>query len=303
MYYQTGKYAEALVAFEQALDINSQSVNAMQGLAAVYEKELRLDEAEELLQRAISLQPGNWRAIDSLGAFLFMGGRYSEAADAYRMVVALDSVNWQGLGNLGSALLMSGDFAEAAIALQRSIEIEPDRSNLSNLAINYYYLGRFDKAVSIHRKAVKLFPGSDVAWLNLADALAFSSESGLAAATYGKSAELSEKLLAVDSRNSMTLCRLAWATAMLGNGPRADELIDRARESAPNNPYVHYYEALLRTRNGAYDAALDSLGLALDSGFPRIMLVSEPLLADLRGSERFSALLTDPLRESQAIQE
>ena len=64
-----------------------------------------------------------------------------------------------------------------------------------------------------------------------------------------------------------------------------------------------YYEALLRTRNGAYDAALDSLELALDSGFPRIMLVSEPLLADLRDSERFSALLDAPLRESQSIQE
>jgi TolB-like protein/tetratricopeptide (TPR) repeat protein/DNA-binding winged helix-turn-helix (wHTH) protein len=303
LYYQTGNNAEGQEAFEQALAINPQDVNAMQGLAAVYEKQLRFDEAEELFERAIDLQPGNWRSIDSLGAFLFAGGRYSEAADAYRMVVSLDPLNWQGLGNLGSTLLMSGDFAEAAIALERSIEIAPDRSNLSNLAINYYYLGEFDQAVSIHRKAVELFPESDVAWLNLADALVFSSESGLAAATYRKSAELSEKLLRVDPRDSMTLCRLAWATAMLRNGPRAEELINRARESAPNNPYVHYYEALLRTRNGAYDAALDSLEVALDSGFPRIMLVSEPLLADLRDTERFSALVLDPLRENRAIQE
>jgi TolB-like protein/tetratricopeptide (TPR) repeat protein/DNA-binding winged helix-turn-helix (wHTH) protein len=303
LYYQTGNYVDGQAAFEQALAINPQDVNATQGLAAVYERQLRFDEAEELFERAIGLQPGNWRSIDSLGAFLFAGGRYGEAADAYRMVVSLDPLNWQGLGNLGSALLMSGNFAEAAIALQRSIEIAPDRSNLSNLAINYYYLGEFDQAVSIHRKAVELFPESDVAWLNLADALVFSSESGLAAATYRKSAELSEKLLRVDPRDSMTLCRLAWATAMLRNGPRAEELINRARESAPNNPYVHYYEALLRTRNGAYDAALDSLEIALDSGFPRIMLVSEPLLADLRDTERFSTLVLDPLRENQVIQE
>jgi hypothetical protein len=101
----------------------------------------------------------------------------------------------------------------------------------------------------------------------------------------------------------MTLCRSAWAAAMLGDGDLADELIRRAKISAPNNPYVHYYDALLKTRNGSHEAALDSLSVALDSGYPRIMLVSEPLLADLRDTKRFSVLVTDPLRESRAIQE
>ena len=298
LYRHTGKYAEGQVAFEQALEINAQYVPAMHGLSKVYENQKRFDEAEELLEQAIKLQPGNWRSINSLGGFLFASGRYDEAAETYRMIVSLDPDNWQGLGNLGSALLMTGDFPEAATALQRSIEIEPERTNLSNLAIIYYYLGRFDQSVAIHRDSVELFPESDVAWLNLADSLLFSNESELAREAYQKAAELSQKRLAVDARGAMTLCRTAWATAMLGDIARADEFMGRAKEIAPNNPYVYYYDALLKTKGGQHELALDALSIAVVNGYPRVMLVSEPLLFDLRETERFSTLVTEPLRES-----
>ena len=102
------------------------------------------------------------------------------------------------------------------MALQSSIEIERDRSNLSNLAIIYYYLGRFDESVEIHRESVERFPESEVAWLNLADSLLFSSGPAEADAAYRKAAELAEGSLAVDPNNPMTLCRAAWANAMIG---------------------------------------------------------------------------------------
>ena len=72
----------------------------------------------------------------------------------------------------------------------------------------------------------------------------------------------------------------------------------RAIESAPSNPYVHYYDALLKTKSGDDDAALDALSVALVNGYPRVMLVSEPLLADIRDTERFSVLVTAPMREN-----
>jgi len=303
LYLHTGRYEEGQAAYNRALDINAQSVPAMHGLSTIYENQRRLDEAEALLQEAIRLQPGNWRSLNSFGGFLFANGRYDEAADAYRMIVSLDPNNWQGLGNLGSALLMTGNFEEAATALQHSIEIEHERSNLSNLAIIYYYLGRFDESVAIHRESVDLFPESDIAWLNLADSLLFSSESGQAEAAYEKAAELSEKKLAIDPRGSMTLCRAAWATAMTGGTDRTADYMRRAIENAPSNPYVHYYDALLKTRSGDYDAALDALSVAIVNGYPRVMLVSEPLLADIRSTGRFSALVTAPMRENDRSEE
>ena len=294
LYQHTGRYEDGRVAYERALEINSQLVPAIDGLSDIYRKQQRYDEAEALLVEAVRLQPGNWRSLDSLGGFLFYNGRYEEAADAYRMILSLDPDNWQGLGNLGSALLMTGNFEEAASALQRSIDIERDRSYLSNLAIIYYYLGQFDDSVAIHRESVGMSPESEVAWLNLADSLLFSSESAEAGAAYRKAAELSENTLAIDPKSSLTLCIGAWANAMTGNPGRAEDYIRRAIESTPSNPYVHYYDALLKAKSGDHDAALDALSVALVNGYPSVMLVSEPLLTDIRELERFSALVTYP---------
>lgn len=302
LYERTGKYEDSQAAYERALEINPQSVASMLGLALVYENKQRFDDAEALLTEAIHLQPGNWRSINSLGGFLFASGRYEEAADAYRTIVALSPDNWQGLGNLGSALLMSGDFEQAATALQRSIEIERDRTNLSNLAIIFYYLGRFDESVAIHRESVDLFPDSDIAWLNLADSLLFSSETNDAEAAYKKAALLSEDKLAIDPKVPMTLCFAAWANAMIGDPNKARWYISQAKQSAPGNPYVHYYDALLKSRSEDYDAAIDALSIAIVNGFPRVMLIAEPHLRDVRDIERFQALVALPLKEEQGSQ-
>ena len=104
-------------------------------------------------------------------------------------------------------------------------------------------------------------------------------------------AELSEKKLALDPEDPMTLCRAAWAESMIGDVSKADEFMQRALQLAPNNPYVHYYDALLKTRSGDFDAALDALSVALVNDFPRAMLVAEPLLADLHDEGRYLTLI------------
>ena len=65
-------------------------MRAIKGLASVYRKEQRFDEAEELINKAIDLQPGNWNSINDLGGLLFNLGRYADAAHAYQRVVYLD---------------------------------------------------------------------------------------------------------------------------------------------------------------------------------------------------------------------
>lgn len=292
LYLEMGRDIEAEAAFLNALDINTQDALAMQGLALAYEKQGRFDEAEELLGRAILLQPGNWRTINTLGGFLFAGGRFREAAIAYKQVSILDPENWQGHGNLGSALLMAGEFEAAAVALQRSVEIHPDGLYYSNLGIIYYYLGQFDESVAIHRKAVKLPPNSSFDWINLGDALLYSSEPDKAPAAFQESVVIAESDLAVNPRNVEALYGMAWASAMLGDSEKANELINRAKRIDPTNPYVHYFDALVKTAEGAFDEALLALQLAVDRGYPAIMLENEPHLVDLKGSEQFSTTIS-----------
>jgi TolB-like protein/tetratricopeptide (TPR) repeat protein/DNA-binding winged helix-turn-helix (wHTH) protein len=294
LYLLTGRNTDAETAFERALDINGKDVQAIQGLSTVYELQQRFDEAEALLNESIRLQPGNWRSADALGGFLFANGRYVEAADAYRQVVLLDPGNWQGHGNLGSALLMAGQFEPAAAALKRALEIEPDQYYFSNLAIINYYTGQYDDAVAIHRKAIELSPDSNTSWLNLGDALLFSSEADQAQEAFRISAELARKNLAVNPMDALKLYELAWAVAMLGDVDESSELINRSKALDPENPYVHYFDALIKHHTGRDNAAIDALKTAVESGYPVVMLQSEPHLSGLRDLPDFHSLISSP---------
>jgi tetratricopeptide (TPR) repeat protein len=291
LHRRTGNNTEAGMAFRRALDINPQDVAAMRGLAMTLERQQRSDDAESLLLDAISLQPGNWHAINTLGEFYFINGRYADAAHAFRQVVFLDPDNWYGHGNLGSALLMAGDFSAGLESLQTSLQIRKDANFLSNLGVVYYYLGEFDRSVEIHRQAVLENPDSNSVWLNLGDALRFSSQADEAANAYRKAMNLSAEALAVNPNSTEDLYIQSWATAATGNEDQARVLMDRALRIAPNDPYVRYYDGLLKHQRGNSTDALDALRQAVDMGYPPRMLAADPLLSGLSGDSRFEAIV------------
>ena len=292
LYRRTGRIAEAETAFDKALRINDRDVDAMQGLARVYRRQQKFELAEEQLQKAIGSQPGNWRAINSYGGFLFATGRYEEAADAYRNLIFMDPRNFQARGNLGSALLMAGNYEEARSVLEESLEANPDRTFFSNLGIIHYYLGQFEESVIVHKKAVEQSPDDALMWLNLADALYFSGRRDEATEAFSRGADLALRQLDIDATNSEAMFSLAWAREMLGDSDEAQILVERGLEIMPGDPYGFYYDALIKTRLGQYDAAIHSLESAVAMGYPPRMLATEPYLAELRSRNDFQTLDT-----------
>ena len=262
----------------------------MRGMAAVLQRQQKFDEAETMLLTAIELQPGNWNNIDALGAHYFNTGQYSDAVNAYRRVVFLDPTNWRGLGNLGTALMLAGDFDAASGPLEESLSIEEDVDFLSNLGVIYYYLGQYDRAVELHRKALSEMPRSVSAWLNLGDALRFSSYPDEAASAYREASVLAaeEAIVAPNSADSLYL--RAWALASLGNRDEAGTLIRQALSIAPRDPYADYFDALIKVSGGDQAGALDALERAVANGYPMVMLTADPLLSDLRYEQEFSTL-------------
>ena len=250
-------------------------------------------EAERLLQRAIDLQPGNWQNINALGALYFFSGRYAEAAHAYRQVVFLDPENWMGYGNLGTALMMTGDFRGAVEPLNKSLDIEKYAYFLSSLGTVYYYLGEYDRSVEVHRQALELMPEANFIWSNLGDAMRFSSHSEQAAEAYAEAIRQSTALLETDPSSAFNIVVKAWASAAVGETEAAKTLIERALELAPNDPYIRYYDALLKFVDGDNRSAIDAIGAAIEMGYPVAMLAADPLLGELHGDRRFEQLLAN----------
>lgn len=85
----------------------------------------------------------------------------------------------------------------------------------------------------------------------------------------------------------------AWISAGLDDGARARALIDRALRLAPDDPYSHYYDALIHLAADNLVEAIDSLEVAARMGYSKPMLAADPHLAPLRTHSRFRAIVED----------
>ncbi|MGI9200150.1 MAG: tetratricopeptide repeat protein [Woeseiaceae bacterium] len=291
LYRRTGRSGEAEDLYQQVLNINAQDATAMRGLAQIRRRDQRFDEAESLMQEAIDLQPGNWSAINGLGNMYFGLGRYADAIDEYKKVVYLNPQNYITLGNMASANMMLGNFGDARDALRDSIAIEENATFQSNLGIAHYYLGDFSASVVAHRRAVELAPDSAGNWIGLADALYFSGDETSAQDAYVTAKLTALEQLSVSPDDIEALMYLAWSAAMTNDIDAAAAHAQRIVEMGPADPYSHYFDALVKLKAGDPDAAIDALGLSVETGYPLAMLAAEPILREIKDDRRFERLL------------
>jgi len=291
LYLATSRQAQAQSAYNEALAIDPRSVEAMRGLARVYRREQRYEEAERLLLMAVDLQPGNWRALNALGGFYFTSGRYREAAESFGQVAAIDETNFQALNNTGSALILAGEFDNGQAVLQKSLAIEETPGALSNLGIVHYYKRDFLRSVEVHRRAVEIAHGESLKWINLGDSLHFAGGDDEARDAFQRAVKLATDYLEVNPNSPGEILTLAWARQMLGETSEVRQLLARAIEMQPRDPYMYYYKALVEVQDGQLSLALDTLGDALEAGYPWRLLAAEPYLDPLRGDGALDALL------------
>jgi Flp pilus assembly protein TadD/TolB-like protein/DNA-binding winged helix-turn-helix (wHTH) protein len=289
---ERGNYEAAGAAFGRALAINQNSARSVIGLGGIYARQGRLAEAEAMFEQALTLEPGSWDAYNAYGGFLFNSGRYEEAARRYRDIVSLDGGNLVGWNNLGASLTLSGQFAEALLAYQRSIAIEPTQTSYSNLGMLHYYLGQIEEAATALQQATEIAPNDYLAWSNLGDVLSFSAAPENARTAFEKAEQLAEEQRRINSRDADTMVDLAWIKAMLDRFDEAGALASSALEVAPEDPRVHYLNALILARRGDSTAAIDSLETAVQLGYSLALIAAEPHLRSLRGERRFQELIS-----------
>jgi tetratricopeptide (TPR) repeat protein/TolB-like protein/DNA-binding winged helix-turn-helix (wHTH) protein len=291
LYNQTGRYTEAEAAYLKAIGIVPNSVAALIGLGNTHTRQQNPEAAEARFRQAVGQHPGDWSAYNMLGGFLFNSGRYMEAAEEYRRVVALDNNNTTGYSNLGTATMQAGDFVASLSSLQKAIELSPLPTTYSNIGLNYYYLGRLDEAINSHRKAVELAPNDHVFRSNLGDALWIAGNIEDAGRAFEEAEELATRALQVNQHDPYYYVDLAWISAMLDKHADARALIERARATGFDDPYLHYIDGLVLLRSGDTDAALAALERAAENGYSLQILAAEPHLASISGNPRFNAIL------------
>ncbi len=88
MYERQKKFDLAEVEFRKVIELNPQNGSALNYLGYMFaDRNLRLTEARELIQKALDLEPGNGAYLDSMGWLAFRQGKYEEAEDNLKKAV------------------------------------------------------------------------------------------------------------------------------------------------------------------------------------------------------------------------
>jgi len=292
LYLVTGRDDEASVLLHKVISKDPTDADAYIGLADAYEGQHKTAEAEIAYGRAVEAEPTYAAAHTAFGNFLLEHGRASNAVSHYKRVTELLPGSAKALNNLGAALLMNGEFPAAATTFDSSLKIAPSRSGYSNLGTVYYFMGRFQDAVPMYRKATELAPEDHRVWGNLADAL-YQMESTRASATplYQRAITLAERRVAVTPNDGMSWSMLAFYYARLREHTRSTPCLNKALTLGTDDVIVQYYAALTEFEEHHTEATLERLNRAIRLGYPKQMVRAQPEFAHFLQDERFKHLL------------
>ena len=166
-----GYTAQALAAFNQAIDENPRLTAAHLGIGDIYREREVYDKADQAYRKAIVSDPNNFDARYYLGLTNHLQGKLDVAIASYKRALRIDPDSYLANRDIGSAILQSGRPAEALEYAKRAVELNPEsQPGWANLAAAYSLTGEYEKAVEAYRQTLELGDSAMPILLGLADA-------------------------------------------------------------------------------------------------------------------------------------
>jgi serine/threonine protein kinase/tetratricopeptide (TPR) repeat protein len=297
---EKGEYERAHESLQRALELDPVNFEAYRGRARAFMAQQRTNEAEATYRRAIEMKPDYWAGYAELGVFMSRYGRFEEAAVQFRNVIALTPSNASAWRNLGAVNFYLNKRDEAIEAFNRSIEIQPDYSVLSNLGTLYFYDGNYNGAAEMYSRALELNDTDYQVWSFLATAYTYSTpgKPDEAAAANRRALELAEERLALNPRDPGLLASMAGYHNELGDPAKARDFLNRAIRLDPAETNILMGIGTVYEHLGNRDEALSWIGRAIGAGYSVGDVNRNPQLNLLREDTRFKDLVIKHAQEN-----
>jgi tetratricopeptide (TPR) repeat protein len=121
-----GDYGASEADFRQALVLNPDQPQVLNNLGyALVEQRRNLDEALDMIERAVATRPDSGYIVDSLGWVLYRLGRFEEAVEPMERAVGLLPADPIINDHLGDVYWMVGRRREAQFQWERALSFEP----------------------------------------------------------------------------------------------------------------------------------------------------------------------------------
>ncbi len=135
-YERTDQWDAAEADFRHALDLEPDQPNVLNYLGySLIEQNRDLDEALEMIQRAVEARPDNGYIVDSLGWVYFRLGRYEDAVAPMERAIALTPNDAILNDHLGDVYWMVGRYREAEFQWSRALSFDPDPADAERIRL------------------------------------------------------------------------------------------------------------------------------------------------------------------------
>ncbi len=290
LYRYTGDFEESARIFRELLD-DHPTAEVWVGLGETNVAQGNIDAAEVAFKTAIEREPGNWRNRMAYAEFLYWRSRYEESLEVLRRVIELSPDNARAWLLIGATQDYLGNEEASLEATLKSIELSPTRGAYRDLGLTYYQMADFQEAADALEKAAELGPDDHWSWGNLAQVYEILGEDEASQAAYNKAIELATASLARNERDWLSNARLAMYIVMSGE---EDEGLKRIRVSVAEGAEideVHFYDAVIRSRLGQTQQALDALERAIELGYPVKLIANDLRFVNIKAEQRFIDLV------------
>ncbi len=206
-FFQLGYLEQAAAFFQQALQDDPSSAEAIYGLGSVYLNQNKNAAAREMFERglrqsasypdtlpdtwnnlgvistrennvaeaihdfenALKINPNHVLSLDNLGNAYRLQKRWADAREVLERARSMAPNDSEANYSLGMVYAQTEDTTKAYNYLQRALQVRPDYPEaLNNLGVLYLVTQRPDEAVTTFQRCIRVAPTFDQAYLNLA---------------------------------------------------------------------------------------------------------------------------------------
>ena len=260
-------YTTAEAAFQESIQLDSQNVKALLGLAEVSWHQGQTKNAESYFQQAIQGDPKSAVVQHIWGQYLYSQHRLPAAEKALRNAIRLDSTHslYQAHLGLGDVLALQGKGNDAIASYHTVLSIVP------NLAVAHLKIGQVHQlqqhpaqAEQAFRKAIELDPKQAEALNNLAWIMTEKNEDLDQALRWAQDA------VSLYPKFPPFYDTLGWVYRARGELEHAMATLEKGETLDPKNPEILYHLGVVYMDQNRHKEAAQqfTIALSLNQPFP-----------------------------------
>lgn len=188
-----GRLGQADTAYQCALALNPDYLEAHYNLGLLRQAEGRLDEAAACYAKVLARKPEHAEAHNNLGNVLQAQGKLEQALAAYDQALRYKPTFADAHSNAGNVRRAQGNPEAAIASYMRALAHQARHVEaLHNLGIVLLEQGRLDEAAAASRRALAVKPDYPAALCNLANTLIEQGNAAAAAACFRRALEFDQ---------------------------------------------------------------------------------------------------------------